>query len=102
MHKSSLPKPEEYYSYDRLENASRKLHLNPSVPENEERLMNLHNHLVWRSYSPGKDKTADAIFCAVIRDVMKDYKLQKEDVPVIYRGFMELAERRSEKWIHRL
>ena len=23
----------------------KKLHLNPMVPENEERLMNLHNHL---------------------------------------------------------
>lgn len=88
-----LPHAGEYYSYDRLENASRKLHLNPSALENEERLMNLHNHLVWRSYSPGKDEVTDAIFCAAIRDVMKDYNLQIEDIPFWYRALLEEAEK---------
>ena len=46
MQSKRLPQPEEYFSYDRLEKASKKLHLNPTVPENEERLMNLHNHLI--------------------------------------------------------
>ena len=55
MQSKKLPQLEEYFSYDRLEEASKKLHLNPTVPENEERLMNLHNHLIWHSYCPGKD-----------------------------------------------
>ena len=86
MQSKKLPQPEEYFSYDRLEEASKKLHLNPMVPENEERLMNLHNHLVWHSYCPGKDETADAIFCTAIRDVMNEYSLRKK----IYRLFMSL------------
>lgn len=40
MQSKKLPQLEEYFSYDRLEEASKKLHLNPTVPENEERLMN--------------------------------------------------------------
>lgn len=29
MQSKKLPQPEEYFSYDRLEEASKKLHLNP-------------------------------------------------------------------------
>lgn len=92
MQSKKLPQPEEYFSYDRLEEASKKLHLNPMVPENEEWLMNLHNHLVWHPYCPGKDETADAIFCTAIRDVMNEYSLQKEDIPIIYVAYLNILE----------
>ena len=36
MQSKKLPQLEEYFSYDRLEEASKKLHLNPTVPENDE------------------------------------------------------------------
>lgn len=62
MQSKKLPQPEEYFSYDRLEEASKKLHLNPMVPENEERLMNLHNHLVWHSYCPRKRRDSGCRF----------------------------------------
>ena len=80
MQSKKLPQPEEYFSYDGLEEASKKLHLNPMVPENEERLMNLHNHLVWHSY------------CTAIRDVMNEYSLQKEDIPIIYVAYLNILE----------
>lgn len=92
MQSKKAPKPEDYYNYDRLEKASEKLHLNPAIPENEERLMNLHNHLVWRSYCFGKDETADAIFCTAIRDVMNEYNLQREDIPLIYATYLDIME----------
>lgn len=56
MQSNELPQPEEYFSYDRLEEASKKLHLNPTVPENEERLMNLHNHLYGIRIVPEKTR----------------------------------------------
>lgn len=92
MQSKNGPQLEEYYSYDRLEKASEKLHLNPAIPENEERLMNLHNHLIWRSYCFGKDKTADAIFCTAIRDVMNEYDLQKQDIPFVFVVYLDLTE----------
>lgn len=54
--------------------------------------MNLHNHLVWHSYCPGKDETADAVFCTAIRDVMNEYSLQKEDIPIIYVAYLNILE----------
>ena len=29
--------------------------------ENEEKVLNLHNHLIWKSYERGKDDVTDAI-----------------------------------------
>lgn len=89
MQSKNEPEYMEYFAYDRLARASEKLHLNPAVPENEERLMDLHNHLVWRSYRFGQDETADAIFCTAIRDVMTEFNLQKENVPLIFLAYLE-------------
>lgn len=95
MQSKVTPAYEEYYSYDRLAEASRKLHLNPAQLENEERLMNLHNHLVWHSYSPGQDEVTDAIFCAAIRSIMEEYNLQKSDIPFMVLMYLEVVERRN-------
>lgn len=89
MQSKKLPQPEEYFSYDRLEEASKKLHLNPMVPENEERLMNLHNHLVWHSYRPFEDALTDAIFSVVIQKIIEDYNLTPQDAPADYRDLLE-------------
>lgn len=95
MQNKETPQYGEYISCDRLENASQKLHLDLAQPENEVRLINLHNHLVWHSYTPGKDGIADAIFCAAIRDVMEEYNLGKADIPIIFLVYMESIERRQ-------
>lgn len=92
MNKISIPPLSEYYNFDRLEDAARELHLNTEEQENEEKLFNLHNHLIWHSYCPGKDETADAIFCTAIRDVMNEYSLQKEDIPIIYVAYLNILE----------
>lgn len=62
---------ERLCDYDLLEKVSRSLHLE-MTQENEERLINLHNHLIWRSYIPGRDDVADAIFCAMIQEIVPD------------------------------
>ena len=53
--------------YDRLEKAFFSLDME-MTEENEIGLMNLHNHLIWHSYEPGKEPAADAILLAVISD----------------------------------
>ena len=32
-----------------------------ATKENEEKVLNLHNHLIWKSYERGKDDVTDAI-----------------------------------------
>lgn len=56
MQSKKLPQLEEYFSYDRLEKASKKLHLNPTVPENEERLMNFTTTLYGIRIVPEKTR----------------------------------------------
>lgn len=89
MNKISIPPLSEYYSFDRLEDAARKLHLNTEEQENEEKLFNLHNHLIWHSYRPFEDALTDAIFSAVIQKIIEDYNLTPQDVPADYRDLLE-------------
>lgn len=89
MNKISIPPLSEYYSFDRLEDAARELHLNTEEQENEEKLFNLHNHLIWHSYRPFEDALTDAIFSAVIQKIIEDYNLTLQDVPADYRDLLE-------------
>lgn len=89
MNKISIPPLSEYYNFDRLEDAARELHLNTEEQENEEKLFNLHNHLIWHSYSPFEDALTDAIFSAVIQKIIEDYNLTPQDVPADYRDLLE-------------
>ena len=89
MNKISIPPLSEYYSFDRLEDAARELHLNTEEQENEEKLFNLHNHLRWHSYRPFEDALTDAIFSAVIQKIIEDYNLTPQDVPADYRDLLE-------------
>ena len=89
MNKISIPSLSEYYSFDRLEDAARELHLNTEEQENEEKLFNLHNHLIWHSYRPFEDALTDAIFSAVIQKIIEDYNLTPQDVPADYRDLLE-------------
>lgn len=89
MNKISIPPLSEYYSFDRLEDAARELHLNTEEQENEEKLFNLHNHLIWHSYRPFEDALTDAIFSAVIQKIIEDYNLTPRDVPADYRDLLE-------------
>lgn len=89
MNKISIPPLSEYYSFDRLEDAARELHLNTEEQENEEKLFNLHNHLIWHSYRPFEDELTDAIFSVVIQKIVEDYNLTPQDVPADYRDLLE-------------
>ena len=89
MNKISIPPLSEYYSFDRLEDAARELHLNTEEQENEEKLFNLHKHLIWHSYRPFEDALTDAIFSAVIQKIIEDYNLTPQDVPADYRDLLE-------------
>ena len=89
MNKISIPPLSEYYRFDRLEDAARELHLNTEEQENEEKLFNLHNHLIWHSYRPFEDALTDAIFSAVIQKIIEDYNLTPQDVPADYRDLLE-------------
>ena len=89
MNKISIPPLSEYYSFDRLEDAARELHLNIEEQENEEKLFNLHNHLIWHSYRPFEDALTDAIFSVVIQKIIEDYNLTPQDVPTDYRDLLE-------------
>ena len=89
MNKISIPPLSEYYSFDRLEDAARELHLNTEEHENEEKLFNLHNHLIWHSYRPFEDALTDAIFSVVIQKIIEDYNLTPQDVPADYRDLLE-------------
>lgn len=89
MNKISIPPLSEYYSFDRLEDAARELHLNTEEQENEEKLFNLHNHLIWHSHRPFEDALTDAIFSAVIQKIIEDYNLTPQDVPADYRDLLE-------------
>ena len=65
------------------------LDLNTEEQENEEKLFNLHNHLIWHSYRPFEDALTDAIFSAVIQKIIEDYNLTPQDAPADYRDLLE-------------
>lgn len=89
MNKISIPPLSEYYNFDRLEDAARELHLNTEEQENEEKLFNLHNHLIWHSYRPFEDALTDAIFSVVIQKIIEDYNRTPQDAPADYRDLLE-------------
>lgn len=51
----------EYHSHDLLEMAAYGILGLQRTKENEEKVLNLHNHLIWKSYERGKDDVTDAI-----------------------------------------
>ena len=85
----------EICEYSRLEKAVKHLHLE-EMDETEEGLLNLHNHLVWHSYRPGKDPVADAIVLFVIDGIMKEHEIGTEDLPEIaelWLAYLQKGER---------
>ena len=63
--------------------------------ETEIGLLNLHNHLVWHSYVPGKDPAADAILSSVIAELLEEYNLDASCVPAEFRDIASsVVERR--------
>lgn len=85
----------EVYDYGRLEEAAKRLHLE-ETEETEIGLLNLHNHLVWHSYVPGVDQTADAILSSVIAGLLEEYNLDATGVPAEFRELASsVVERRQ-------
>lgn len=84
----------EIYDYGRLEEAAKRLHLE-ETEETEIRLLNLHNHLVWHSYDPGKDPVADAILSSVVAELLEEYNMDVSCVPAEFRDIASsVVERR--------
>ena len=84
----------DIYDYGRLEKAAKGLHLE-ETEETEIGLLNLHNHLVWHSYVPGKDPAADAILSSVIAELLEEYNLDASCVPAEFRDIASsVVERR--------
>ena len=75
----------DIYDYGRLERAARSLHLQ-ETEETEVRLLNLHNHLVWRSYAQGKDLVADAILSSALMELLEESNLETSDLPAEFRN----------------
>ena len=84
----------DIYDYGRLEKAAKRLHLE-ETEETEIGLLNLHNHLVWHSYVPGKNPAADAILSSVIAELLEEYNLDASCVPAEFRDIASsVVERR--------
>ena len=85
---------EEIFFFFLLERAFDYLHLE-MTEENEITLFNLHNHLVWHSYVPGKNPVADAILSSVISELLEEYNLDASCVPAEFRDIASsVVERR--------
>lgn len=72
----------ELYEYSTLEAAYEAAFLYlDDVPENsEEWLINLQNHLIWRSYEPGKDPDMDCVVLSGVSILLKRHDLKTSDV----------------------
>lgn len=90
-----LPSFAEYCDYDKLEKAAKELQLD--LENNEEKLLNLHNHLIWHSYRPTQDGVMDAIFLSAMETTMAEYHLGKDEIPIELLLYME-AIKRSENY----
>lgn len=72
----------ELYEYDTLEAALEAASLFLSGPpgDREGWLINLQNHLVWRSYRVGEDPDCDAVVLEAIASVMSRHGLRARDL----------------------
>lgn len=82
--------------YDTLEAAYETVYLDlADLPDNDEEwLMNLHNHLVWQTYEPGEDEDADAVVLAAITSLIGWSGIARNDItdPMLRRIVSELTE----------
>lgn len=87
----------EVYDYSTLEAAygAAFLYLSdvPEPEESEEWLMNLHNHLVWKSYEVGQDPDEDCVVLTAIDHVLKAHGLKLDEVeePILRRIIEDLT-----------
>ncbi len=86
----------EVYDYSNLEAAYEAAYLYLSDPpeESEEWLMNLHNHLVWKSYEVGDDPDKDCVVLTATDRVLKAHGLRLGDVedPDLRRIIADLTQ----------
>ncbi|WP_195985395.1 hypothetical protein [Clostridium sp. D33t1_170424_F3] len=72
----------ELYDYDTLEAAfeAASLYLEGPPEDSEPWLINLQNHLIWRSYEPGKDPDMDRVVLSGVSILLKRHSLTGCDV----------------------
>ena len=72
---------EEIYEYTALEAAYDAVYLLLDDPPDsaEEWLVNLQNHLIWRSYKPGEVPDMDAVVLEAISTLLNRYSIRAED-----------------------
>lgn len=73
---------EELYDYSTLEAAYEAVFLYLyEVPEDSEAwLINLQNHLVWRSYEPGQNPDEDSVVLTAIGNILKTHGIKSHEV----------------------
>lgn len=66
------------------------LYLNDPSDSAEEWLINLQNHLVWRSYSPGEDPDMDIVVLEAIGLVLKRHSARAEDAGLEIKTIVDI------------
>ena len=86
----------ELYEYDTLEAAFEAAFLLLADPpeDSEEWLINLQNHLIWRSYEPAADPDEDCVVLTAIGRLLKRHGLKSYEVedPDIRRIIADLTQ----------
>ena len=81
----------ELYEYDTLEAAleAASLFLSGPPEDREGWLINLQNHLVWRSYRVSEDPDCDAVVLEAIASVMSRHGLRARDLTGVLRKLLD-------------
>lgn len=86
---------EELYDYTTLEAAydAAFLYLDDAPEDSEAWLINLQNHLVWRSYEPGQNPDEDSVVLTAIGNILKAHGLKSHEVkePELRRVIADLT-----------
>lgn len=82
----------EVYDFAVLESAyeSSYLYLGDLPESAEEWLINLQNHLIWRSYQPGEDPDMDIVVLNAIGIILKRHSLRIEDAGLEIKTFVDV------------
>lgn len=72
----------EVYDYATLEAAYEAafLYLDDPQEDSEAWLINLQNHLIWRSYEPGEDPDLDCVVLSAVSILLKRHGISARDV----------------------
>lgn len=72
----------ELFDYSTLETAYEGAfeYLSGEIEDEEEWIINLQNHLIWRTYEPGEDPDMDCVVLTAISNILKSHGLRVGDL----------------------